>query len=175
MEQESLLAAFKSYRRRIPRKRLLCEAKLEECKMTRRDGGKKEMDILLIQLEEKIREYGNLIHNLHEVLEHHVEDRPDRLNDDMSRQYPALFGIRHLLQHQALFPPKNIEVTTTSTIIGYEIENIREAGEWGGSYRDFDEHFHEFDDVLPIRGLISEDPNPVYYANTALVEIQGNK
>lgn len=174
MDNETLISAFKSYRRRIPRKRLLSKAKLEECKNARRDADKGEMDLLLIQLEERIREYANLLHNLNEVLESHVEDRPERLKDDMSRQYPALFGVRHLLQHQALFPPKNIEVTNTSTIVGYDLDEIREAGEWGGNHRSFGEHFYDYDGVLCIRDLISRDPNPVNYANAGLIEIQAN-
>jgi hypothetical protein len=172
MDQEVLSAAFRSYRRRIPRKRLLAKAKLEECKNGRKNADMGEMDLLLIQLEERIREYGNLLHNLHEVLERHIDQRPDHLKDDMSQEYPALFGIRHLLQHQVLFPPENIEVTTTNTVVGYNLDRISESGEWGGEYRDFDEHFHDHDDIVKIRDIISERPNPVHYANAALIEFQ---
>lgn len=174
MEQETLVATFKSYKRRIPRKRLLTKAKLEECKNARRDADRGEMNLLLIQLEERLREYGNLLHNLNEVLNRHVEDRPDRLKDDMNREYPALFGIRHLLQHQALFPLKNIELTNTSTVVGYYIDDLKESGEWGGHHREFAEHFYEYDDVVRIRDLISRDPNPVHYANAGVIETQAN-
>lgn len=129
MEEEDLCAAFKSYRRRIPRKRLLAKADLEECRYARRDASNEGMNILLIQLEEKSREYANLLHNLHEVLERHSEARPDNLKDDISREFPALFGIRHLLQHQALFPPQNIEKSKTTTIVGYDLDEVRQAGE----------------------------------------------
>lgn len=171
MNRSEKIGSFKSYRRRLPRKRLITKAKLKECEYAQRDKTKDQMEILLSQLGDLVREYGNLVYTMGEELDqHNIQRRPLNYEDDVNKQYPNLIGLRNILVHDASISPCAIEIQETTTRIGYKTENLKEK--YSRSESEFHKYFNKSQDIVKVSELVSVDPNPVRYANEAISELE---